>query len=133
MNSSDIHFTLRQGDGFNDFIKLHPDHFTPFEQQMIKSFPRASDAGHSCVMLKAGGRGSFHRVFSDPWTRAMLSTEPKEFECCEKLINQGVPLLEAIEQTAQQFYPEDMAKFDAVLADAAAQERAKQSPLEDVA
>ena len=131
MNSSDIHCTLRQGDGFNDFLAQHPDHFTPFEQQMIKSFPRASDAGHSCAMLKAGGRVSFHRVFSDPWTRAMLSTEPKEFENCELLIKQGVPLLEAIEQTAQKFYPEDMAKFEVILADAAAQERAKHAPLEE--
>lgn len=133
MNSSDIHFTLRQGDGFNDYLKAHPDNFTPFEQLMVKSFPRASDAGHSCVMLKAGGRTSFHRVFSDPWTRSLLSTEPKEFEYCENVMKQGIPLLDAIEQTAQYFYPKEMAQFDAILADAATQECAKQSPLENIA
>jgi len=115
LNSSDIHITLRQGDGFGDFLARHPDHFTPFEQHMIKSFPRANDAGHSCVMLKAGGLVSFHRIFADPWSRAMLSTEPKEFEYCENLIKGGMPLLDAIEHTAQHFYPEDMARFDAIL------------------
>lgn len=115
LNSSDIHITLRQGDGFSDFLNKHPDHFTPFEQHMIKSFPRANDAGHSCLMLKAGGLVSFHRIFADPWSRAMLSTEPKEFEYCENLIKDGMPLLDAIELTAQHFYPDDMARFDSIL------------------
>lgn len=119
LNSSDIHITLRQGDGFGDFLNKHPDHFSPFEQHMIKSFPRANDAGHSCVMLKAGGLVSFHRIFADPWSRAMLSTEPKEFEYCENLIKGGMPLLDAIELTAQYFYPDDMARFDAILSAAA--------------
>ena len=119
LNSSDIHITLRQGDGFGDFLNKHPDHFSPFEQSMIKSFPRADAAGHSCIMLKAGGLVSFHRIFADPWSRAMLSTEPKEFEYCENLIKGGIPLLDAIELTAQHFYPDDMARFDAILSAAA--------------
>ncbi|ABS10552.1 MULTISPECIES: type IV secretion system protein TraC [Shewanella] len=124
LNSSDIHITLRQGDGFGDFLNKHPDHFSPFEQHMIKSFPRANDAGHSCVMLKAGGLVSFHRIFADPWSRAMLSTEPKEFEHCENLIKGGMPLLDAIELTAQHFYPDDMARFDAILSAAATHKEA---------
>lgn len=115
LNSSDIHITLRQGDGFSDFLTKHPDHFTAFEQHMIKSFPRANDAGHSCAMLKAGGMVSFHRVFADPWSRAMLTTEPNEFEHCENLIKRGVPLLEAIEQTAKHFYGKDMQHFDTII------------------
>ncbi|WP_338728985.1 type IV secretion system protein TraC (plasmid) [Shewanella baltica] len=124
LNSSDIHITLRQGDGFNDFLNKHPDHFSPFEQYMLKSFPRADAAGHSCIMLKAGGLVSFHRIFADPWSRAMLSTEPKEFEYCENLIKSGKPLLDAIELTAQHFYPEDMARFDAILTAARQKEAA---------
>ena len=116
LNSSDIHITLRQGDGFNDFLAKHPAHFTRFEQTMIKSFPGAAESGHSCVMLKAGGAVSFHRVFADPWSRAMLSTEPTEFDHCDALIKQGMPLLDAIEQTALHFYPKDMQSFDAILA-----------------
>ncbi|QDO82440.1 type IV secretion system protein TraC [Shewanella psychropiezotolerans] len=115
LNSSDIQITLRQGDGLSDFLATHPDHFTPFEQKMIKSFPRANDAGHSCVMLKAGGTVSFHRVFADPWSRAMLSTEPNEFEYCETLIKRGMSLLDAIEHTALHFYPKEMQRFDAII------------------
>ncbi len=114
-NSSDIHITLRQGDGFNNFIKENPNQFTPFEQKMIKSFPRASDAGHSCLMLKAGSTTTFHRIFADPWSRSMLSTEPKEYEYCETLMRQGIPLMEAIEQTAQHFYPKEMLKFSQLI------------------
>ena len=121
LNSSDIHLTLRQGDGFSDFLAQYPKHFSPFEQQMIKSFPPAKETGHSCVMLKAGGVASFHRIFADPWSRAMLSTEPTEFEHCENLIKRGIPLLEAIEQTAQDFYPDEMQSFEKIIKAAASE------------
>ncbi|MFC1502838.1 type IV secretion system protein TraC [Pseudomonadota bacterium] len=115
-NNSDIHITLRQGEGFEKFLKDNPKHFSPYEQTMIKNFPRAQDAGHSCAMIKAGSYTSFHRIFADPWSRSMLSTEPKEYEYCENLINRGVPILEAIEQTAMHFNGPAMEEFAAILA-----------------
>ncbi len=115
-NNSDIHITLRQGEGFEKFIKENPKHFSPYEQNMIKNFPRAQDAGHSCAMIKAGSYTSFHRIFADPWSRSMLSTEPHEFEYCETLINTGTPLLDAIEKTAMHFNGEAMSEFAALLA-----------------
>jgi len=114
-NNSDIHITLRQGEGFNNFLQKNPKTFTPYEQQVIKGFEKSGVAGYSCAMIKAGGHTSFHRLFSDPFTRACLSTEPNEFEYCENLMLQGLPLMKAIEDTAQAFYGDEMAQFNEIL------------------
>jgi conjugal transfer ATP-binding protein TraC len=112
-NNSDIHITLRQGEGFSNFLQEYPTKFTPYEQQVIKGFDKSGEAGYSCAMIKAGGNTSFHRLFTDPFTRACLSTEPNEFEFCEGKMAQGIPLMDAIELTAQQFYGEEIAAFEA--------------------
>ncbi len=114
-NNSDIHITLRQGEGFTSFLQDNPDTFTPYEQQVVKGFEKSGVAGYSCAMIKAGGHSSFHRLFTDPFTRACLSTEPNEFEFCENLMEQGTELMNAIEQTAEHFYGDEMQKFDAML------------------
>ena len=112
-NNSDIHITLRQGEGFDNFLQEHPKKFTPYEQRIIKDFEKSGVAGYSCAMIKAGGNTSFHRLFADPYTRACLSTEPHEFEFCENKMKQGIPLMEAIELTAQHFYGDEIKEFDA--------------------
>lgn len=114
-NNSDIHITLRQGEGFNNFLQEHPTKFTPYEQQVIKNFEKSGVAGYSCAMVKAGGHTTFHRLFTDPFTRACLSTEPNEFEFCEAKMNEGIPLMEAIELTASHFYGDEIIEFEAKL------------------
>lgn len=114
-NNSDIHITLRQGEGFTSFLQDNPDTFSPYEQQVVKGFEKSGVAGYSCAMIKAGGHASFHRLFTDPFTRACLSTEPNEFEFCETLMSNGTELMDAIEQTAEHFYGDEMQKFDAML------------------
>lgn len=106
---------LRQGDGFDKFLTDNPKAFCEMEERIIKSFPRASDAGYSCVRVKAGGHTSYHRMFSDPFSRACLSTEPHEFEFCENLMNKGMPLMEAINATAEHFYGKEIAEFEHAL------------------
>jgi conjugal transfer ATP-binding protein TraC len=113
-NNADIHITLRQGKGFEAFLQAKPNHFSPFEQAMIRQFPTAQLAGYSCVLIKAGNQSRFHRLFADPWTRALLSTDAKEFAYCEQLLAQGIPLEQAVEQTAWQFYPDAMRDFAAM-------------------
>lgn len=110
-DNSDIHMILRQGEGFDEFITKYPDFFLDIEKQIIQSFPRAKDAGYSCVRIKAGGHVSYHRMFSDPFSRACLSTEPTEFEFCEKLMNQGMDVIDAVETTAEHFYGKEIAEF----------------------
>ena len=111
-NNSDIHLTLRQGSGLTKFIEENPNHFSPYEQFVIKSFEKSSDAGYSSVMLKTGGITTFHRFFADPFTRACLSTEPHEFEYCENLMKQGLPLMDAVNQTAEHFYGDEINLFN---------------------
>ncbi len=106
-SNSDIRITLRQGGGFDKFTKAYPGHFLPTEIEMIRSFPRSSAAGYSCCMLSAGGVVSFHRLFADVWTRALLSTEPNEFEFCDTLVKQGTPLQDAVTATAKHFYADE--------------------------
>lgn len=112
-NNSDIHITLRQGEGFDNFLQEYPNKFTPYEQRVIKDFEKSGVAGYSCAMIKAGGNTTFHRLFTDPFTRACLSTEPHEFEYCENKMAQGIPLMEAIELTAKQFYGDEIDEFEA--------------------
>ncbi|SGZ09581.1 type IV secretion system protein TraC [Moritella viscosa] len=114
-NNSDIHITLRQGEGFDNFLQEYPTKFTAYEQRIIKDFDKSGVAGYSCAMVKAGGHTSFHRLFADPHTRACLSTEPHEFEFCENKMKQGVPLMDAIELTAQHFYGAEIEEFEAKL------------------
>ncbi|WP_425628587.1 type IV secretion system protein TraC [Vibrio neptunius] len=114
-DNSDIHMVLRQGDGFDKFLTENPKAFSEMEERILKSFPRASDAGYSCVRVKAGGHTSYHRIFADPFSRACLSTEPHEFEFCEQLMNRGMPLMEAINATAEQFYGQEIAEFEQAL------------------
>jgi conjugal transfer ATP-binding protein TraC len=114
-NNSDIHITLRQGSGLAKFIKDNPSHFSPYEQFVIKSFEKSSIAGYSSVMLKTGNVTTFHRLFADPFTRACLSTEPHEFEYCENLMNQGLSLMEAVNQTAEHFYGKEIKTFNTLI------------------
>ena len=125
-NNSDIHITLRQGEGFGRFLRENPDHFTPFETEMIKSFPRASDAGYSCCMISAGGAVTFHRLFSDAWTRSLLSTASHEYEYCERLINNGFSIEEAVQKTALNFYPDEIEKFEKIKAEVQEEQKKQQ-------
>ncbi|MFB9214236.1 type IV secretion system protein TraC [Vibrio sinaloensis] len=111
-NNSDIHIILRQGEGFDKYLKENPNALTQFEQQVIKSFDKSSVAGYSCARIKAGGHVTWHRFFASPVKRAMFSTEPKEYEYCENLYNQGIPLEKAIEQTSMHFYGKEIEEFN---------------------
>ncbi|MEZ9698834.1 type IV secretion system protein TraC [Vibrio sp. 10N.261.46.E12] len=120
-NNSDVHVYLRQGDGFGTYVKDNPTAFDPFEVRQIKGFKTAKEAGYSSLMLRVGGRSSFHRFFCDPYTRALLSTESVEFTHVEKQLQQGVSITDAVIHTAKTFYEKDIARFDVIKAKEAEQ------------
>lgn len=111
-NNSDIHILLRQGAGFNRFIQENPNAFTPYEISRLKDFPTAKTAGFSSIMLRINGRSTFHRLFIDPYTRALLSTEGNETEYLETLERSGIAIQEAVIKTAQKYYAEDIRSFE---------------------
>lgn len=115
-NNSDVHIYLRQGPAFTTYTKDNPNAFTPHEISQIKAFPEAKKAGFSSLMLRVGGRTSFHRFFCDPYSRALFSTEAVEFTHLEKQLKQGVDITTAVIHTARTFYKEDIAQFEAIKA-----------------
>ncbi|WIG71287.1 type IV secretion system protein TraC (plasmid) [Photobacterium damselae] len=115
-NNSDIKLILRQGDGFDKFVKENPEAFDPMHVNLIKRFPPAGQTGFSCSMLQAGPNITFHRLFVDPWTLSLYSTHPKEYEYCETLLSNGTPLMDAINQTAWHFYGDNMKHFEDIKA-----------------
>lgn len=115
-NNSDIKLILRQGSSFTKFVEERPTTFDVAHVALVKSFLEAPKTGFSSAMIIAGTQVTFHRLFADPWSRALLSTEPNEYQYCEKLIDSGIPLLDAVDKTAWHFYPDDMAQFETIKA-----------------
>lgn len=95
--SSDMKLILRQGN-FDEYVMANPTRFTPFEQQMIRSFDSAESAGFASVMIEAGEATSFHRYFADPYSRVLLSSKGAEFEAVESFVKAGMSLEEAVHQ-----------------------------------
>ncbi len=116
-NNSDIKLILRQGKGFQDIVKENPNTFDPYHVSLVNRFQEAKLTGFSCAMIQAGSVTTFHRLFADPWSRALFSTEPHEYQHCEQLVHQGIPLLDAVEQTAWHFYPNEMQAFEQIKAE----------------
>lgn len=100
---SDTKFIMKQG-AFKEYVAEHPTLFTPLQQRVIESFGEAKLQGFSDFMLQCGGVYTFHRYFSDPFSRVLFSTSGDEFGEIEALIKSGVSLTEAIKQVAIKYY-----------------------------
>lgn len=100
---SDTKIIAKQG-AFDKFVAKNPDAFTPLQQKIITSFGEAKAQGFSNLMLQFGNQFSFHRLFSDPFSRILFSTSGDEFGDVEALVKQGMPIIEAIHQVARKYY-----------------------------
>ncbi|RUR14094.1 type IV secretion system protein TraC [Legionella sp. km772] len=100
---SDTKFIMKQG-SFKEYVAEHPTLFTPLQQRVIESFGEAKLQGFSDLMLQCGGVTTFHRYFSDPFSRILFSTSGDEFGEIEALIQSGVSLPDAIKQVAHKYY-----------------------------
>ncbi len=101
--SSDTKIIMRQGN-FKDYIAKYPDRFNPLQQQMIASFGEAKMQGFSSLMIQYGTAYTFHRYFSDPYSRVLFSTSGEEFGAVEAMVADGVPLDEAVVRISQKIY-----------------------------
>lgn len=76
------------------------DTFSDYELAVLKSFPKARDAGFSQVLLRANGICSFHRLFVDPFTRVLLSSDGDDYQAVLNYTAQGFTFLEAVSKVA---------------------------------
>lgn len=78
--------------------------FSDYEINLLKAFPKARDAGFSQVLVKAGGISSFHRLFVDPFTRVLLSSDGDDYQAVLDYVGQGMPFLAAVTRVASEHY-----------------------------
>lgn len=93
---SSIHHTLLPGD-LNDFLKDNPKAFNEQQQYLLRKFGEAGSQGFASLMVQYGQGYTFHRYFSDPFSRILFSTKGGEFEALERLVKSGMAIDEAVE------------------------------------
>ncbi|STX84877.1 type-IV secretion system protein TraC [Legionella donaldsonii] len=78
--------------------------FSDYELTLLKGFPKARDAGFSQVLIKANGIASFHRLFVDPFTLVLLSSDGNDYQAVLNYQAAGMPFLEAVARVAKAHY-----------------------------
>ncbi len=90
-----------------DALKNHQEEhktFSDYEMKLLNAFPKAKDAGFSQVLLRADGVSSFHRLFVDPFTRTVVSSDGKDYQAVMHLIEQGLSWIHATMIVANKHY-----------------------------
>lgn len=100
---SDTKIIAKQG-AFDKFVAQNPEAFNPLQQQIINRFGEAKNQGFSSLMLQFGNQYSFHRLFSDPFSRILFSTSGDEFSDVETLTKSGMPIIDAIHRVSEKYY-----------------------------
>ena len=77
--------------------------FSEYELSLLKSFPKAKEAGFSQVLVKANGISSFHRLFVDPFTKVLLSSDGDDYQKVQNAVQAGKPFLEAVMEVAKAY------------------------------
>lgn len=73
-----------------------------FTERLFKSLKLTKEYSE-CVIKSPDGL-SVHRIIFDPYSRILYSTKGEEFDAVDKLVNQGVPLIDAIQQVAREYH-----------------------------
>lgn len=96
---------LQEESPLSEHQKKH-DTFSDYEMSILKSFPKAKEAGFSQVLLRANGISSFHRLFVDPFTRVLLSSDGDDYQAVLNYVTQGLDFLDAVSLVAHEHYGE---------------------------
>jgi conjugal transfer ATP-binding protein TraC len=78
--------------------------FTAYEVNLLTAFPKARDAGFSQVLLRANGFSSFHRLFVDPYTQVLLSSDGADYQAVINYVEGGVAFSDAVARVAREHY-----------------------------
>lgn len=89
-------------EGLKEHVQLKEYFGTPFLSQLLKSVKACPPHYSEVAIFGPQIKGVVGRLKLDPFTRLLFSTNPEEFAHIQKLTQQGIPLLQAIEQLAKQ-------------------------------
>lgn len=101
---------------FAKYNQLYPDQFTPMQRDMINSFGAAKDQWFSSFMLQVEAHTSWHRLFVDPLSRALYSSNGADFEYIKSRKTQGIDVHDAVYELASRNFPEEMNVLEARIA-----------------
>ncbi|BCG07139.1 type IV secretion system protein TraC [Serratia marcescens] len=111
-NSSYKIILMQEAQAFKKYNQEYPDNFSQLEKDVIARFQSAKDQWFSSFMLMVAGRSSWHRLFVDPLSRAMYSSQGKDFEFIQSRREQGVSVHDAVYALAQRNFAEEMARLE---------------------
>ena len=97
---------------FAKYNQLYPDQFTPLQRDMINRFGSAKDQWFSSFMLSVEAHSSWHRLFVDPLSRAMYSSNGADFEFITQRRHAGVGIHDAVYELACRNFPEEMEELE---------------------
>lgn len=78
--------------------------FSNFELNLLTAFPKAKEAGFSQVLLRANGISSFHRLFVDPFTKVLLSSDGGDYQAVLNYVEEGMAFIDAVLRVAKEHY-----------------------------
>ena len=100
---------------FAKYNQLFPDQFQPLQRDMIGKFGAAKDQWFSSFLLQVENHSSWHRLFVDPLSRAMYSSDGPDFEFVQQKRKEGLSIHEAVWQLAWKKSGPEMASLEAWL------------------
>ncbi len=98
-----------------DHLHRYPDQFLPLQRDMIGKFGAAKDQWFSSFLLQVENHSSWHRLFVDPLSRAMYSSDGPDFEFVQQKRKEGLSIHEAVWQLAWKKSGPEMASLEAWL------------------
>ena len=93
---------------FKIYNQNRPNQFSELERLAISRFGDAKDQWFSSFMLRINDTSSFHRLFVDPLSRAMFSSNGKDFEFLQQRRAEGVDIHDAVYELALLRFPDEM-------------------------
>ncbi|ALA26639.1 type IV secretion system protein TraC [Piscirickettsia salmonis] len=105
-DNASLKFVLLQDETTLTKFNKERELFSEYEMEVLKKFPKAKEAGYSQVMMRGSNINTFQRLFVDPFTLVMLSSDGKDYSAVQELLEQKVPFMEAVERVARRHYGE---------------------------
>ncbi|WP_263071033.1 TraC family protein, partial [Enterobacter huaxiensis] len=85
---------------------------TNLVQPIMRSVLESGGIGWVFDMLRINDTCSFHRLFVDPLSRAMFSSQGKDFEFIQQRRREGVAIHNAVYELAWRNFPEEMEELE---------------------